>query len=106
MEEYSINLENAPSEYISEFIKLELFKKVRLNAMSDKNGILLLEYSSNKDSVDISNEIKLPSGKWISVSIEPKMKYFRYHLKMIEEGHGVQVNLLGTPIPPSTGWFW
>lgn len=109
MDEYSINLENAPSEYIGEYIEINQFKKIRLNATSETNGILILEYSNDKNTVDITNEIKLPSCKWISQSVEPKMKYFRYHLKMIEEGKKVQVILIGTKIelpPVSTGWFW
>ena len=108
MEDYSIILEKAPSEFISEYIDFSQFKKIRLNSMSETNGILILEYSNDKNTVDISNEVRLVAGKWISQAVEPKMKFFRYHLKMIEEDHKVQVNLIGTKIivPISNSWFY
>ena len=48
IEEYNIDIEHAPAEYVGEYIKIKNFKKVRFNATSDTVGILILEYSTDK----------------------------------------------------------
>jgi hypothetical protein len=109
MEEFNLDIPVAPSEYVSEFIDLDLFKKVRLTCNSETNGILILEYSTDKVTADIPIEIRLPGNKWISYAVEKKMKYVRYRLKMIEDGKSVKVKFTGDAVPPppvSTGWFW
>ena len=106
--EFNIELEQAPSEYVSEYIEMKLFKKVRFTAISETDGILLLEYSNDKSNVDITTEIRIPANKWLSYSLEPKLSFVRIHLKMIKEGNPVKVTFTGTYIapPPSTGWWY
>lgn len=109
IEEYNIDIEHAPAEYVSEYIELKHFKKVRFNATSDTDGILLLEYSTDKSDVNITTEIRMPANKWLSFALEPKMPFVRIHLKMIKEGAPVKVLFTGTSIPKppvSTGWFF
>ncbi len=107
--EYDIDIEHAHAEYVGEYIEMKNYKKVRFTATSDTDGILILEYSTDKTDVNISTEIRMPANKWLSYALEPKMPFVRIHLKMIKEGAPVKVLFSGTSIKPlavSSGWFW
>ncbi len=106
MEDYCIDLKEAPSEYVGEYIELKLFKRIRFTAFAETNGILILEYSNAGVVVDMSVDIRLQASKWVSVALEPKMAFARIHLK-VEEGRQCKVQFTGEKLPPvSTGWLW
>lgn len=106
MEEFNLDIKNSPSEYVSEYMDLDQMKKVRFEAVSATNSILLMEYSDDKVSVKIPTEIRLAADKYVSYPVDRKMRYVRYHFKAIEDGKAFKITFSGTVIPLSTGWFW
>ena len=102
---YNLSLKECPHEYYGQYINLYNYKDVRINAKSKNNAILIIEYSNYKSSVDMYFEHRLPADRWISVFVEPKLKYFRIHIKQIEDGGPCEVNYNGVS-NTSSWWFY
>lgn len=106
MEEFDYATINSPSEYYSEYLDLDQMKKVRFEAVSATNAMLLLEYSDDKLTTKITTEIPMGANKYVSYAVDRKMRYVRYHVKAIEEGKSFKITFTGKVIPLSTSWFW